>query len=418
LTVRILLLTPQLPYPPHTGTTKGTTLRNYGLLDGLSARHEIHLLSFASPDDLLARPEALRAACAFIGTVPEPQRGTRQRLWTVVASRRPDLAHRLACPAFAQALRACLKRSRFDVVQFEGLEMAPYLGQVIAHAGQSDVPPRLVLDEHNAEYVLQRRVFEIDARVPQRWPSALYSWVQWRRLKRYESWACRQVDSIVAVSDMDAAAIGRIAPSSAVSVVPNGLDVQSYASSPHSELLPPHSLVFTGTMDYRPNIDAVLWFAHHVYPLVQNRAPTARFYVVGRRPHSRLDSLRDQPGVVITGGVPDTRPYIRAASAYVIPLLSGGGTRFKVLEAMAMQCPIVSTSMGCNGFPVVSGRDVLLADDPEAFAAHVVELLKNARQRQALGEAGLAFAWRYDWSAIVPLLEKVYRGAGRVAQES
>jgi glycosyltransferase involved in cell wall biosynthesis len=180
-----------------------------------------------------------------------------------------------------------------------------------------------------------------------------------------------------------------------------------------AKALPPESLVFTGTMDYRPNVDAVLWFAQYVYPRVRQRVPGVRFYVVGRRPHKRLDPLRALPGIEITGGVPDTRPYIRAASAYVIPLLSGGGTRFKVLEAMAMQCPIVSTSMGCDGFPVVPGRDVLLADEPEAFAEQVVRLLGDEQQRRTLCEAGLMFAWRYDWSAIVPRLEAVYRGVGK-----
>jgi glycosyltransferase involved in cell wall biosynthesis len=416
--VRLLLLTPQLPYPPHTGTTKGTTLRNYGLLDGLSARHEVHLLSFASPDDDLAMAGTLRTACASIATVLEPERDVRERIWAALTSRQPDLAHRLASPAFRQALQTALDGSHFDVVQFEGLEMAPYLEQVLEHVKRVARSPRLVLDEHNAEYVLQRRVFEIDLGVPRRWPSALYSLVQWRRLKRYESWACRHVDAVVAVSDVDAATLRQIAPGREVYVVPNGLDVESYARSTQSEVLPPQSLIFTGTMDYRPNVDAVLWFAQHVYPLVRQRVPDVCFYVVGRHPHTRLDPLRELPGIAITGGVPDTRPYIRAASAYVIPLLSGGGTRFKVLEAMAMQCPIVSTSMGCDGFPVVSGRDVLLANEPEAFAAKVVELLQDESQRRALGEAGLAFARRYDWSALVPLLEDVYLDVRRGAQES
>jgi glycosyltransferase involved in cell wall biosynthesis len=343
----------------------------------------------------------------------------RERLWAALTSSRPDLAHRLTSPAFAHALRTMLEGSCFDVIQFEGLEMAPYLEQVLAHIiRQGSRPPRLVLDEHNAEYVLQRRVFEIDLGFPRRWPGALYSLLQWQRLRRFESWACRHVDAVVAVSDVDAAALRQIAPKSEIAVVPNGLDVESYARSAQSADLAHQSLVFTGTMDYRPNIDAVLWFAQRVYPLVRQRVPEACLYVVGRRPHSRLDPLRGLPGIEITGGVPDTRPYIRAASVYVIPLLSGGGTRFKVLEAMAMQCPIVSTSMGCDGFPVVSGRDVLLADEPEAFAAQVVELLQDGSRRRALGEAGLAFARRYDWSAIVPLLEDVYLDAGRTTQAS
>ena len=406
--MRLLFLTPQLPLPPHTGITKGTTLRNFGLLAGLAARHQVHLLSFSSPGDGPDPARALQDVCTSVEPVPEPDRGIRDRIWALLTSRSPDLAHRLTSPDFARALQDLLAAQSFDVIQFEGLETAPYLAQVLEHADRTGVRPRLVLDEHNAEYVLQRRVFEMDVQRPRRWPSALYSLAQWHKLKRFEAWACRHVDAVVAVSETDARALRQIAPGARVSVVPNGLDVQSYADFASAEALPPQSLIFTGTMDYRPNVDAVLWFAQHVYPLVQRRVPGVRFYVVGRRPHSRLDPLRRQPGIEITGGVPDTRPFIRAASAYVIPLLSGGGTRFKVLEAMAMRCPIVSTSMGCDGFPVVSGRDVLLADEPEAFAEQVVGLLSDERLRRELGKAGLEFARRYDWSEIVPMLDEVY----------
>jgi glycosyltransferase involved in cell wall biosynthesis len=208
-----------------------------------------------------------------------------------------------------------------------------------------------------------------------------------------------------------------IVPDVDVTVVPNGVDVERYSAFAAPEgLLPPNSLVFTGTMDYRPNVDAVLWFAQRVLPLVRQRVPSARFYVVGRRPHPRLEPLRPRDGhpdtgIEITGSVPDTRPYIAGASLYVVPLRSGGGTRLKVLEAMAMRCPIVSTSMGVDGFPVVSGRDVQLADAPEAFAESVVQLLGDGQRRAELGQAGYEFAAsRYDWSAIVPLLERAYRG--------
>ncbi len=143
-----------------------------------------------------------------------------------------------------------------------------------------------------------------------------------------------------------------------------------------------------------------------MYGLIKESVPDVRFYIVGRQPHPRLDPLRDQRGIVITGDVPDTRPYIAGADVYVIPLRSGGGTRFKVLEAMTLRRPIVSTTMGCDGFPVVSGREVILADEPEAFAREVVALLRNDKRRAALGQAGFEFAAaHYDWSAIVPLLE-------------
>jgi glycosyltransferase involved in cell wall biosynthesis len=212
---------------------------------------------------------------------------------------------------------------------------------------------------------------------------------------------------VAAVSEADAQALRHIVPGQEIAVVPNGVDVaaySTYAASPG--VLPPRSLVFTGTMDYRPNVDAVLWFARRVYPLIQKSVPDVQFYVVGRRPHARIAPLSEQPGIVVTGSVPDTRPYISGAAVYVVPLRSGGGTRLKVLEAMAMHCPIVSTTMGCDGFPVVSGREVILADEPESFAQEVIDLLLDSGRRHELGQTGFEFAATYyDWSVIVPLLE-------------
>jgi sugar transferase (PEP-CTERM/EpsH1 system associated) len=400
-------LTPQLPYPPHQGTTKGTTIRNFGLLSGLAQRHDIHLLSFCTHDDDLSGVQPLQDACVAIHTVPEPVRTMSQRMWTMLASPLPDMAHRLASPVFEATLRGVLSEQSFDVVEFEGIEMAPYLPLLLEHAMCVQQPPCLVFDDHNAEYVLQRRVFETDIRQPKRWPGALYSFIQWKKLRRFEAWACRHVDVVAAVSEVDARALRQITLDQEIVVVPNGVDVAAYSTYAASrDVLPPRSLVFTGTMDYRPNVDAVLWFARHVWPLIQKAVPDARFYVVGRRPHARLASLSDQTGIAVTGSVPDTRPYIAGAAVYVVPLRSGGGTRLKVLEAMAMRCPIVSTTMGCDGFPVVSGREVVLADEPELFAREVTDLLRDSDRRNALGQTGFEFAAaHYDWSAIVPLLE-------------
>jgi len=408
--LRLLLLTPQLPYPPHQGPTKGTTIRNYGLLSGLASRHEVHLLSFATVDDDPEDIDPLQDLCAAVHTVLEPQRTMGQRAWTLLTSRLPDMAHRLASPHFDNTLQRLLLERPFDVVQFEGIEMIPYVSTVLDRFRHSTRSPRLVFDEHNAEYVLQKRVFETDIRVPARWPGALYSFLQWQKLKWFEAWACRRVDAVAAVSDVDARALRRIVPDRDIAVVPNGIDVNAHASyvTPANCVLS-HTLVFTGTMNYRPNVDAVLWFAEHVYPLIQEAVPDIHFYIVGRQPHSRLDPLRKQRGIVITGSVPDTRPYIAGADVYVIPLLSGGGTRFKVLEAMTLRRPIISTTMGCDGFPVVSGREVILADEPAGFARAVVELLKDAGKREELGRAGFDFAAaHYDWSAIVPLFEALY----------
>ena len=411
--MRLLFLTPQVPYPPQ----QGTTIRNLNIITRLACRHQVTLLSFAAPGDGQDFGSPLLAICEAVHTVPQPVRTGLERLGTALTSSRPDMAYRLESPAFRSVLEQLLGSGDFHVIEFEGIEMIPYLPSVLAHAQQSAHPLRIVFDDHNAEYVLQQRVFHSDVRAPRRWPGALYSLVQWKRLKAYEAWACRSVDVVAAVSDRDADALRRIVPGLEVHVIPNGVDLAYYALGTVDGFLPPNSLVFTGTMDFRPNVDAVLWFADRVLPLIRQCLPDVQFYIVGQRPHARLQRLRTHAGVVITGHVPDQRPYIGGATVYVIPLRSGGGTRLKVLEAMAMRRPIVSTSMGCDGFPIAPGREAIIADDPASFAHRTVELLRDATRRAELGQAGYDLAKaHYDWDMIVPLLEETYRSGDEAAR--
>jgi glycosyltransferase involved in cell wall biosynthesis len=162
-------------------------------------------------------------------------------------------------------------------------------------------------------------------------------------------------------------------------------------------------------MDFRPNVDAVLWFARQVLPRVREQAPDARFLIVGQRPHRRLDELRADPAITLTGRVDDVRPYIARAAAYVAPLRIGGGTRLKLLEAMAMGKAIVSTRLGAEGYPVSDRQQLMLTDAPDEFAAAVVDLLREPRRREALGQTARAFVeQKYDWRAIVPIVEAAY----------
>ncbi len=269
--------------------------------------------------------------------------------------------------------------------------------------------PLVVFDDHNCEYLLQKRAFLTDLRSPERWPGAAYSFVQWRRLRRYEAQACRCADRVLAVSDADAAALQRLVPDLDVTVIPNGIDTQVYRPATFDPQPPTPSLVFTGTMDFRPNVDAVLWFAREVLPRVRAEIPEAHFVVVGQRPHRRLDALRGDTAVTLTGWVEDTRPYIAQAAVYVAPLRIGGGTRLKLLEAMAMGKPVVATRLGAEGYPVRDGCELLLADTPADFAAAVVNLLHTPERGAELGRAARAFVEeRYDWRVIVPRVEAVY----------
>ncbi len=400
--MKILFLTPQAPYPPH----KGTALRNWGLIAGLALRHQVSLLSFQTSGQELQPAPPLIAACARVETVPQPARTLRDRLRDMLTTRQPDMALRLASKQYSQRLADWLVREPFDVVHVEGIELAPYLNIVEAARPR----PFVVFDDHNCEYLLQQRTCLTDLRAPTRWFGAAYSFVQWRRLRRYEAQVCRRADRVLAVSAADAAALRKLVPGLDVTIVPNGIDTQTYTPAPSYPHAP--TLVFTGTMDFRPNVDAVLWFARKVLPRVRAEVPEARFVVVGQRPHRRLDGLRGDPAVTLTGWVEDVRPYIAGAAVYVAPLRMGGGTRLKLLEAMAMGRPVVATRLGAEGYPVTDGRELLLADTPADFAAAVVALLRAPEQegrRAELGQIARSFVeQRYDWRVIVPRVEAIY----------
>ncbi len=392
---RGLVLTPQSPYPPH----QGTSIRNYNILRRLARYLQIQLVTFQDADqpDPLTTP--LRLCCSSITALPMPVRRVRERLQTLVTSFLPDLAIRLYSPAMHQAVRELALTVRFDVVVVEGLEMAPYLETFLRYAPYR---PRIVYDAHNAEYILQRRAFRTDIQIPWRWHAALYSLIQWGKLRHYEGRICALADHVIAVSEMDGRKLRVLAPDTPVHVVPNGVDIAYYASSVERVAIGPRAVVFTGKMDYRPNVDAVLWFLRKVWPRVRREIPDARFYVVGRSPHPRLLAQGNLPGVFITGPVPDVRPYLYAADVFVVPMRVGGGTRLKLLEAMATRRAIVSTPLGAEGYPVKPGVHLLLAESPDEFAGAVVRLLKDAPLRRQLGEGAFAFAKAsYDWDHLV-----------------
>lgn len=400
--MRLLFLTPQLPHPPR----QGTALRNWGLIQHLSQRHSVGLLSFAEAGQTLDSAP-LRTACLPLVTVPAPQRPRAARLQTLF-SPQPDLAQRLWSAEFAAALQSLLHSHTFDVIHIEGLELARYIPTVRVHSSA-----KLIFDAHNAEYVIQRRAFETDWRRPRRWPHALYSWLQWPRLKRFEAESLHAVHAVTCCSAEDAAALQALAPEIQPIIVPNGIDVDSYQPSPinhhPSAISQPPSAIFTGKMDYRPNVDAVLWFAAEIWPRIRAEMPNAQFAIVGQKPLPAVQQLHGQNGITVTGAVPDIQPYLAEANVYVAPLRMGGGTRLKLLEAMAMRKPIVSTSVGAEGFAVRSGQELILANAPENFARAVVELLHKPALGERLGVAGHTFVrTHYDWGVMMPTLEKLH----------
>lgn len=401
--MKILLFTPQLPYPPH----QGTSLRNFHIIRGLAVDHEITLLSFLEPGQtaVLAQIAPLASLCHQMETVPAPTRTTGQRLQQLLSTRLPDMAHRLYDPAYAGRLQSLLVAGDFDIVQVEGIELARYIDLIRVASKRV----KIVFDDHNAETELQRRNMHTDLHQPRRWLAALYSWVQVGRLARFEKWACEQADGVTAVSEMDRHHLQSLGLQRPVAVIPNCLDTAVYEST-----VAPigYDLIFSGKMDYRPNVDAVLWFADEVWPLVQAARPSATWAIVGQKPHPRLERLRQVPGITITGWVEDVRPYLAGAHLFIMPFRVGSGTRLKLIEAMAAGKPIVSTRVGAEGFPVTDGREIVLADGAEEMGTAVLRLLDDPATCARLGAAARQFAAAYDWRVVIPKFNQVYEAVG------
>ncbi|WP_298815668.1 glycosyltransferase family 4 protein [Chloroflexus sp.] len=402
--MRALVLSPYPPYPPR----GGGALRIYHLLRALAVHHQVTLLTFAPDVAAQSALQPLADLVRVMTVIGPPARSLFRRAITTLFSPLPDMALRNASAAYRTALAELLAREQFDVVLAESIEMAPYLRQARGCGA------RLALDEFNAEYVLQRRAALTDLRRaphPRSLIAGSYSLVQWLKLAAFERRMLRLADRVLVVSTEDAAALQRLAPSARLSIVPNGVDCTHFA--PLTPPPPPAAeLVFVGTLDYRPNVDAVLWFVREVWPLIRAQHPTLHFRLIGRRPHPALLALHQHQHVIVTGEVADTRPAIAAATAVVIPMRIGGGSRLKLLEALAMAAPVVSTTMGAEGIPGLRHSEhLLLADTPAAFAQAVDRLIKDRAFAHRLGQNGREFVCAgYDWAQIVPRLEMALAG--------
>jgi polysaccharide biosynthesis protein PslH len=405
--MHILILAPYPPYPPR----GGGALRIYHLLKGLAAQHQVTCLTFAPNEAAVAALAPLRDYCRVETVLGPPPRTLQQRALTTLASPLPDMAHRNASGDYAAALRALLAHEAIDVIQAESIEMAQFL---LAVSGVGKAIPLRVLDEFNAEYLLQKRTALNDlrgARSVRKLAGGLYSLVQWFKLAAYERQMLQGYHHTLVVSAEDRLALQRLHRAASLPIIPNGVDTDHFSPT-HNAQRTTHNarLVFTGTLDYRPNIDAVRWFAEMVLPLVRAQQPEASFVVVGRNPAPAVQALHNGTSIEVLGEVPDVRPYIASAAAYLVPMRIGGGVRLKLLEALAMEAPIVSTGLGAEGVEGLrDGEHLLLADSPQPFAEAVVRLFNDRQLAHQLGRAGRTLVQAsYDWQAIVPRLMEVY----------
>jgi glycosyltransferase involved in cell wall biosynthesis len=415
--MKLLLLSPYPPFPPH----GGGTMRIYQILRGLAAQDDVTCLTFAPDVEADAALAPLHAICR-VQVVRGPEaRGLLRRAATTFATPLPDMALRNASRAYAAALDALLGAERFDAVLAESIEMAGYLAQI---AGGAHRGPRLFLDQFNAEYLLQRRTALTSLRNavrgggnrPRELIGGIYSLVQWFKLAAYERHAMRLCDAVSVVSEEDRRVLAKLAGHARFGVVPNGVDTAYFARAALTGAIvfDAPTLVFSGTLDYRANVDALTWFAGRPLDLLRATHPGVRLLAVGRRPTPALQALAAEGRLTLTGEVADARPFIAAADVYVVPMRIGGGMRLKLLEAFALEAPVVSTTLGAEGVEGLAHEThCLLADSPEAFAAATARLLDDRACARRLGAAGRQLVVeRYDWGAIMPRLARMVQGEG------
>jgi sugar transferase (PEP-CTERM/EpsH1 system associated) len=395
--MRILWLSPNLLLP----LDKGGKLRTWHLMRHLARRHSITYVSFADPD----RPEQDRSGmsevCSELVTVPRRERPKEGlRFYAGVARHLidpvPYAIARYRSAAYRRAVGSVLARTAYDRIVCDFLVPAINLPRRL--------PAPAVIFTHNVEAEIWRR----HADTATGWlPKRLYRH-QWTRMRRFEGRMMARFDRVLAVSDVDRDTLKRLYPRSLtapVSVIPTGVDTMYFAPRRRGPSGARH-LVFTGSMDWLPNVDAVTFFCRDILPLIRQEEPDVTFTIVGRSPSPAVLRLAEDPAIDVTGRVDDVRPYLAASIVNVVPLRVAGGTRLKIFEAMASGRAVVSTSVGAEGLPTESGRHLLVADEPAAFASSVLTLLRDVKARQAMEAEARAFvAEHYDWAAAATHLE-------------
>jgi glycosyltransferase involved in cell wall biosynthesis len=293
--------------------------------------------------------------------------------------------HRI--PLLQREIRTLLGTGNIDLCIADFLVAAPN----VPFNGQVPV----LFFAHNVEHLIWRRL----AHEPRHlWLRPLLE-VEWRKLRRYEARSCERANLTVAVSPEDCKLLKKYAPDAHIHTVPTGVDTTYFAPKGAAEN--PVSLVFTGSMDWYPNEDAIRYFIADVLPRIRRQVPGVHTTVVGRNPSHSLREDARQAGVDLTGRVEDVRPYVDSAAVYIVPLRMGGGTRLKIFEALAMAKAVVSTTIGAEGLPLADGEHFLRADAPDSFAATVISLLRDKDQRRALGLAGQRLVReRFTWPEV------------------
>jgi polysaccharide biosynthesis protein PslH len=398
--MNILWLKTELLHP----VDKGGKIRSYNMLKALKRDCRITYLTL---DDGTADTTARELAseyCHDLVCVPHQRRekftaGFYVELALNLASDLPYAIKKYESPEMRDEIKRLLASQRIDVV------VCDFLAPAV------NMPPNLdcttVLFQHNVEAMIWKRHYEVQTNAARK----AYLYRQWQKMRAFEAKACPMFDSVIAVSREDREQMQQEYRLDNVFDVPTGVDTAYFQPTGQIETRP-HHLVFTGSMDWLPNEDGIRYFTDQIMPRIKESVPDVTLTVVGRDPYPSLVELsKRDASVTVTGRVDDVRPYIEEAAVYIVPLRIGGGTRLKIYEAMAMEKPVVSTTIGAEGLPVKDGEEIVLADTPESFAENVVRLLKQESLSAQIGACAAAkvraeFGWESVADSFAAICER------------
>lgn len=381
---RVVFISPEIPYP----LDSGIKIRIYHLLECISQWGIVEMVCFIKHNEDKTALSGIQHLCEKIHCfpLPPPFEGTRKpslikRLKNHVFSFTPSTYRVYSCSPFIEMVDELGHKA--DLVWIERLTIASYLKR---HRN------KMIVDLDDLEWIKKRRTIHS---LPLN-KYLLLEYLELFRLWLHERLAIKKFLGLVVCSKKDQVLLGS---KSQVMLVPNGIDESLF--QPIETVEEPYTIVFTGRMRYKPNQQAVLHFYNRILPLIRKKIPGAKFMVVGAYPPPQIKALAQDQNVIVTGWVPDIKPYVASGAVSVVPLLTGGGTRIKILEALALAKAVVSTSVGAEGLDLVPDKHLVIKDTPEDFARATVELLQNPEKRKKIGEAGKNFIRQvYGWSTI------------------
>ncbi|MBC6952090.1 glycosyltransferase [candidate division KSB1 bacterium] len=385
--MKILLITPRVPYPPY----RGDKLKIFNLIKRLSRRHEIHLICFAQTRQDLENLQHLGTYCRHIDHVKLPVWLSLLKCFAGLFTQIPLQVQYFKSRRMQNLINQACRQHHFDVIHTHLIRMAQYTAE--KHR------PVKVLDLTDAVSLYLQR---FTARAKNPFVKLLLK-IELRRMMRYER-ILEKFNACFVCSEPDREQLRKTAPEAAIKLIPNGVDLEYFSPNGSLTDIDPNKIIFTGNLSYFPNIDGILYFTDEIFPLIKREMPAAQLYIVGQSPPAKVRALAS-----LTGFVEDIKQHYVSSAVAVSPIRFGAGTLNKIIEPLALGVPVVATSVGVEGLEVIQGEDILVADQPQAFARHVVRVLQEPSLREKLRQGGMAVIRKqYDWDPIVARLEEMY----------